>query len=236
MERRVKERLVGASILVVLIVLIVPELLSGPAPPPVGVRAPVSAPEPLRNVTVDLTAPASSAQLPETQSGTSASAVPGGTASGGSAAVGTAGGDAAGGDKASGGAADSAGSGTGANASPRVAAPPSASPAHAGSSEPLEPAAPAPTKTRTAVVSKAGPGGHGWSVQLGSFASRTNADKLARQVKAQGFSVYVSSGGSGASVRYRVRTGPMADRGTATQEAAKLKALGHPSSLVSPAS
>ena len=30
MDRRVKERLVGATILVVLIVLIVPELLSGP--------------------------------------------------------------------------------------------------------------------------------------------------------------------------------------------------------------
>ena len=33
MDRRVKERLIGASILVVLIVLIVPELLSGPKPP-----------------------------------------------------------------------------------------------------------------------------------------------------------------------------------------------------------
>ena len=43
MDRRVKERLVGASILVVLIVLIVPELLSGPAPAPVGPRPPVSA-------------------------------------------------------------------------------------------------------------------------------------------------------------------------------------------------
>ena len=57
MDRRVKERLVGASILVVLIVLIVPELLSGPpgpAPVPVGPRLPVSAPEPVRNITVDL--------------------------------------------------------------------------------------------------------------------------------------------------------------------------------------
>src|ERR1700688_4884165 len=45
MDRRVKERLVGASILVVLIVLIVPELLSGPPAPPaaaLGPRLPVS--------------------------------------------------------------------------------------------------------------------------------------------------------------------------------------------------
>ena len=48
MDRRVKERLVGASILVVLVVLIVPELLSGPpapAPSRAGAGLPVSAPE-----------------------------------------------------------------------------------------------------------------------------------------------------------------------------------------------
>ena len=56
---------------------------------------------------------------------------------------------------------------------------------------------------------------HRWAVQLGSFASRENADKLAHQLKAQGFAVYVSSSGSGASSRYRVRVGPVADRGAA---------------------
>ena len=53
MDRRVKERLIGATILVVLIVLIVPELLSGPkrrAPP----RAALSLPVPTRSVSVDL--------------------------------------------------------------------------------------------------------------------------------------------------------------------------------------
>ena len=54
MDRRVKERLVGASILVVIIVLIVPELLSGPASTPAPAALPASAPEPVRNVTVDL--------------------------------------------------------------------------------------------------------------------------------------------------------------------------------------
>ena len=81
MDRRVKERLVGASILVVLIVLVVPELLSGP---PSAGRAPAAAPQPVRNVTVDLatskpTAPdsaadpaASGAQPPDGASATSA--------------------------------------------------------------------------------------------------------------------------------------------------------------------
>jgi len=53
MERPVKERLVGATILVTLIVLIVPELLSGPkrpAMPPLS----ASPPAPTRSVSVDL--------------------------------------------------------------------------------------------------------------------------------------------------------------------------------------
>ena len=60
MDRRVKERLIGASILVVLIVLIVPELLSGPAPAPVAPR-PLSTAGPVRSVTVDL----ATSQTPE---------------------------------------------------------------------------------------------------------------------------------------------------------------------------
>jgi DedD protein len=74
-----------------------------------------------------------------------------------------------------------------------------------------------------------------WAVQLGSFASRDNADKLQRQLKAQGFSVYTLTGGSGPAPRYRVRVGPLADRDSAEHIAAKLKALGHVSSIVPPA-
>ena len=71
-------------------------------------------------------------------------------------------------------------------------------------------------------------------MQLGSFASRANAENLTRQLKGQGFSVFVLSGGSGAAVRYRVRVGPLSDRESAERTAAKLKSLGHVSSLVAP--
>lgn len=56
MDRRVKERLVGATILMVLIVLIVPELLSGPKAPvtPVPPSSSAGPAEAVRNVTVDL--------------------------------------------------------------------------------------------------------------------------------------------------------------------------------------
>jgi cell division septation protein DedD len=73
------------------------------------------------------------------------------------------------------------------------------------------------------------------SVQLGSFASRANAEKLLHQLKGQGFAAYVLPGGSGSSARYRVRIGPMADHGTASQAVIKLKSLGHPASIVPPA-
>jgi len=70
-----------------------------------------------------------------------------------------------------------------------------------------------------------------WMVQLGSFASRTNAERLARQVRAGGFRVSVSRGSSGRRL-YRVRVGPAHDREAATQLAVKLRAAGHSGSIV----
>ena len=226
MDRRVKARLVGASILVVLIVLIVPELLSGPpgpAPVPVGPRLPVSAPEPVRNITVDLaTSKAPEPEPPATEA--AASSAPPPAARSAERANAAAGADAR----------------TGANAAPLSdthpsEAPPPARPPGPASTASLETAAPAPISPSA----KPAMAGKAWAVQLGSFASRANADKLVRQLKAQekaqGFTVYVVSGGSGPSLRYRVRIGPMADRGTAAQAVAKLKSAGQVASLVPPA-
>lgn len=207
MDRRVKERLVGASILAVLIVLIVPALLSGPPPQPAtgsaAPRLPASAPEPIRNVTVDLatskapeplaeTAAASSAQPPQARNGNAPSVVDGASA---------------------------------ATTTP-------VAPASVAALAPLETAPPPPTSRVSA--EKPAIAGHAFTVQLGSFASHDNADRLLRQLRAQGFAAFVSSGGSGPSLRYRVRIGPMADRGAAVQTVAKLKALGHAASIVAP--
>jgi len=238
MDRRVKERLVGASILVVLIVLVVPELLSGPpgpAPVSVGPTLPVSAPEPVRNVTVDLATSKAPEPEPQEAQGAAASAPPPeARADAASAAV-----DAATGADASAGAASGPQSAPPRNApdssdmqpSPDMPAAPSAPPPRPASPTSLETAAPAPISR----LARPALSGTAWAVQLGSFASRDNADKLMRQFKAQGFSVYVVPGGSGPSLRYRVRIGPMADRGTAAQAAAKLKSAGQAASLVPPA-
>jgi DedD protein len=248
MERRAKERLIGASILVVLIVLIVPELLSGPKPAaPVAEpqRLPAvtstSTPEPTRTVTVDLATSKAPAQ-----NDTEADAAPPAPASVAAASAAAA--------SAPPPATPSVPQQqpgppqpsqpsqpqqlqppvSGGNPVPTSAAAPRAAvrpqpPPHA----PVESAAPPP-------ISKAGSGhseashGSGWSVQLGSFASRANADNLVRQLKGQGFAVYVVSGGSGAATRHRVRVGPLPDRDAAERTAAKLKTLGHASSLMSP--
>jgi cell division septation protein DedD len=72
-------------------------------------------------------------------------------------------------------------------------------------------------------------------VQLGSFASRANAEALQRQLQGEGFSVYLAPIGSGAAMRYRVRLGPVADRAAAAAIMARLQARQHPATLVPPA-
>jgi DedD protein len=238
MDRRVKERLIGASILVALIVLVVPELLSGPksAAPPAKLATtfPANAPEPTRNVTLDLAtskAPANTEVEPAETQGSAASAVS--SAKDGEAspaapapASPTAGSPSAGPSSS---AAPPTAAPTGAapiTAAPATAAPRGAASPTAGPTtlKPVETASQSPISARA-----------NWAVQLGSFASRANAENLSRQLKGQGFSVYVLPGGSNASVRYRVRVGPLADRDSAERMAAKLKSIGHVSSLVAPA-
>jgi cell division septation protein DedD len=240
MDRRVKERLVGATILVVLIVLIVPELLSGPKrpanlPPPAAVVAPA---EPVRNVTVDL---ATSKATPEEEAAASAASAPPVESS--PAAAPPSGSDVRTGSESA--PSDEPAPGAGAHA----ATPPTVTTLKA-----QQPAAPAleneGSPPRSPSVMSKSPAAretsgaaretvpdsphHGWAVQLGSFASHANAEKLVHELKAHDSSAYVSSSGSGASLRYRVRIGPLPDRGAALRVQLKLKKEGRSASLVPP--
>jgi len=223
MERHAKERLIGASILLLLIVLVVPELLSGPKPtssaaPSPQLPAVASSADSMRNVTVDL-GTSNAPNIPDAAPAVAAAAVAAPAEAAPAVAAAAAG------------------------APPAASAPqPSTMPASSAASQlaapesnmalPVESAAPARTSGAVATHGEASRGG--WAVQLGSFASLANADKLTHQLKAQGFAVYILSGGSGTAIRHRVRVGPMADKDTAERMATKLKALGHPSSLVQP--
>jgi len=120
-------------------------------------------------------------------------------------------------------------------------APADAAPAAAGAPAPDGGAtAPAASGLAASGLAASNPAGaaapvqRAWSAQLGSFAQRPNADTLVRTLRGKGFSVYELSGGSGASARYRVRVGPLADRAAAESTVAKLKSQGYFATPVAP--
>jgi DedD protein len=256
MDRRVKERLIGATILVVLIILIVPELLSGPKARVTPVQPPSAAglAEAVRNVTVDLaTSKATPAEnVPIDNTAASAASLPAESTTATGAAVS---GDAAPGKTASGGATVSgeaptvepapgeapAGPASTSHANPpTIATLKAQQPAHSIhpelESQPSIPrsAAQVSRPGNASATAPAGAANHHWAVQLGSFASRANAERLVRQLKPHDASLYVSSSGKGGSLRYRVRIGPLADRDAAERVVAKLKKEGQSASVVAP--
>jgi DedD protein len=230
MDRRIKERLIGATILVALIVLIVPELLSGPKPapvPPLAAGLPSSGS--IRNVSVNL---ATSKATPEPQAADAAAVEATAAAETPAPGAMNAGGANAGAVNAGG--ANTRGAGAGGASSATVTTLRAQEPA-----APLETPGSSPRSGLESTRAGAPSEGvvqnrQGWAVQLGSFASKANAEKLLHQLPGNGF--YVISSGSGASLRYRVRMGPLADRGAAARAVTKLKTEGHAATIVTPAS
>lgn len=229
MERRVKERLIGATLLVASIVLIVPEMLSGPrqpSAPPLNEGLPT----PIRSVSVDLATSKATADPGLAEGAAPAqSAAPTGASV---AAPGASAGDAS---------PESAPAARGLPESPPTV---TTLKAQQPSGPALESPVPAPrsasgaSRSEAQSVAGAAPQGRrGWAVQLGSFVSRANADRLVRQLQSRGVAPpYVSASGAGPSLRFRVRVGPLADRGAAERAAGKLRAAGHPATVVTPAS
>jgi DedD protein len=209
METRLKERLTGAAILVALIVLVVPELFHGQRPDVAANTSSSGEGPPVRSYTIDLSnGPARTAPLQSTDSAGEAAA------SAASAAP------------ASGNAAPSASS------APSSAAASTASPAT--SATPAAPVVSAPKTKPPAVppakTASAGP----WSVQLGLFASRDNAERLLHSAQNKGFSVSVSDAdGKGL---YHVVASGLADRAAAQTLQGRLQAQGFQAAVVAPQS
>lgn len=234
MDRRLKERLVGATILVALIVIIVPELLSGPkhpALPPLAAGLPTS---PTRSVSVDL---ATNRATAEPEAGAASQAAPGETPKPPPDAPASS-------TPATSGANNTTGTAPPADTGePAAASAPSVATLKAQNTAqaPLEtapssPKSPTVTSHAAAATETSAASHHAWAVQLGSFASKENAERLMHRLQASGGSFYVAPGGSGPALRYRVRMGPLADRGSAERALAKLKAQGHAGTIVTPTS
>lgn len=100
---------------------------------------------------------------------------------------------------------------------------------------PPPPPPPRPALTPTPSPPTAGapsPAAGGWFVQLGSFAQRANAERLAGELRAKGFSSLVVPGGGSSGGLFRVRAGPVGDRTTAEELAARLGRAGYPGQVV----
>jgi DedD protein len=177
METHVKERLAGAAILVGLIVILVPEMLSGPRGN--GFDAEGEGDATLRTYTIDLTAPGELPKVVEPAETTLPDPDP----------------------------------------APRSASEPAATPPP----QPPSPARAEPSSTQ----------GAGWAVQIGSFANPDNARRLVEELRGQGHTAFISTSGSGANARHKVRIGPQASRTQADRLAARLKRQGRQVAVVS---
>lgn len=71
-----------------------------------------------------------------------------------------------------------------------------------------------------------------WAVQLGSFSNQANADRLAADLRQQGFAAFLSQLQTESGPLHRVRIGPQKNREGAEAIAAKLNSAGHKGQVV----
>jgi DedD protein len=214
-EKQVKERLVGAAVLIAIAVLLIPELLSGPRSGRSTVD-PASEDGRMRSYTIDLTESAPRTQA--TARNIDTLEMPREPAR--PPVESTA--DEAGERAALQSASDEAiAPASAAEAPPRVVAP--------------EPAAKAPVATAPAPappVRKATSASGNWAVQVGSFANRTSAGRLADDLSRRGYRSFITEFRSGGKTLHRVRIGPMATRAQADAAMRKLKSEGTTATVV----
>lgn len=84
-----------------------------------------------------------------------------------------------------------------------------------------------PTPAPRAVAKPAPVPADAWSVQVGSFSQVENAEGLQRRLAAAGFDAFVSRVVTDAGTLYRVRVGPVPDRAAADRLLARVRAAGH---------
>ncbi len=71
-----------------------------------------------------------------------------------------------------------------------------------------------------------------WAVQLGSFSNKANAEKLAADLRKQGYAAFLSQLATDSGQLHRVRIGPQKDRDSAEAMAKRLAKAGHKGQVV----
>jgi len=187
MERALKERIIGAIVLVTFAVLVVPVFLDGPAEEPATVRSAVSLPgqnqqdRTTRTIVLDQdrTEPVPAAGRAAVKSDEPVAEV--------------------------------------VDQPPAMAAVKTSTP-------------PAASAVRAEPESKSATGM--WAVQLGSFSKQANAERLASDLRSQGYAAFLSQLKTSGGSLHRVRVGPQKDKESAETIAARLASAGHKGQVV----
>lgn len=205
-ERQLKERLIGAAVLIAIVVILVPEMFSGSPRTPDPVTSEVVNAGQLKTYQIDLqassvTAPQAEAEEPfveppsaepvldpvlESQSSSSVAVV----------AV------AASSIEASASSSSSSSNSSASHAAVVVASQPA-----------VTAAVPTPANDRTGR----------WSVQIGSFSTQVRAQQIVAKLKTMGFVAAITPIKAGGKTLYRVRTGGLAERAAADSALKKIK-------------
>jgi DedD protein len=234
MEQQLKARLIGACVLVVLAVVLIPELLSGRKP----AESSVETARGTRTYTIDLGgAVAAGARLEPAKPAVTRPSLPNATATPAAVTPEATAANTAAAESASpapvdneplplAGVAKEGKEGT--VGSPAAAATASsaatAATAVAKTSE-VAPknGTPAPQPARTAGQ---------WAVQVGAFGSVTSANKLIGELRRDGFTAFEAPLNRSGKTLHRVRVGPEADKASADRLSARLRARGLPATVV----
>lgn len=195
MERALKERIIGAIVLVIFVVLVVPIFLDGPPEEGeiISERVVLPGQEDQNNKTVVLDRERSE-PLPVANTPDMAETVKD-------------------------------------DPPPEVVVQTPSSPPESGETESSEPEArpePKPVEEPPAQSPEPAASSSGmWAVQLGSFSNKENAEKLAADLRKQGYAAFLSQLNTGGGQLHRVRIGPQKDRASAEAMAASLLKVGH---------
>ena len=223
MEDQLKARLIGASVLVLLAVLLIPELLSARKPAADAIGSAKTS-RGTRTYTINLgdavsagarlePAPAAAKPLPATRAPAVEPTVEDSDPS----------------------PPDEAATPAASPAANPAATRPATSPASTAVASTVPPkpkpeSVPAPTPA--VPVTNPAPAKGQWTVQVGAFSSAKSADKLIGDLRRDGYSAYEAPLSRAGKTLHRVRVGPEAERAAADRLSARLKERGLPATVV----
>lgn len=200
MERHLKERIVGATVIVALGIIVIPWLLDGPAQSSRPVEQAIELPpveQPGRTYTIPLDPAAGPAVPVESGNGQPAQSRP------------------------------AAGAIQRPSDEPPVAPVRQPEPQVTRPTEQPAQPPPRPAPQPAPAVQPQAPAAEAWTVQVGSFSQADNAQSLQARLKAEGFEAFVSRVATDAGTMHRVRVGPVPERADADRLLTRLRAAGH---------